>query len=282
VPRDLRVMTFNLRVRTIFDAFNMWDIRRDGVVQRIRAFNPDLLGTQEGLSVQEDFLSAQLPDYTFYGVGRDNGERRGEMCGVFFRTDRFEFVDGGHFWLSQRPDTPGSHGWGALFPRMVTWVKLRPRDGSTPAFCWFNTHFDAFNSRARSESAKMLTAWMDRIASRMPRVVTGDFNATPDSDPYRTLVARRHDTPDAALVDAFRVANPNPVSDEGTMHNFSGRRDGDRIDWILATPHFQIISSAIDRTRGATGYPSDHFPVTATLRALPTSPTLAMPVARIE
>jgi endonuclease/exonuclease/phosphatase family metal-dependent hydrolase len=299
--RDLRVMTFNLRVRTIFDGLNIWDMRRETVVQRVREFDPDLFGTQEGLDVQEDFLRANLPDYTFFGVGRDNGKRSGEMCGIFFRTSRFEMLDGGNFWLSNRPDKPGSHGWGALFPRMVTWVKLRPRDGSAPAFCWFNTHFDAWNSHARSESARMMLAWMDIIAGKMPRVVTGDFNATPGSDPYQTLVYGRRTTPEKALSDAFRVANPNPVHDEGTMHNFSGRRDGNRIDWILATPQFQVISAAIDHARGPVGYPSDHFPVTVTLRAVPAmaaaparvpaaapaaapaqTPVAQAPVARIE
>ena len=280
--RDLRIMTFNLRVRTIFDGLNMWDMRRDLVVQRIRNFDPDLLGTQEGLSQQEDFLREQLSDYTFFGVGRSDGKRGGEMCGVFFRGARFDLIDGGHFWLSKTPNKPGSHGWGAIFPRMVTWVKLRPRDGSGPAFCWFNTHFDAWNGHARAESAKMMVQWMDRIAGTMPRVVTGDFNAVPASDPYRTLLAQRKSTPDAALLDAFRVANPRPISsEEGTMHNFSGRRDGDRIDWILTTPQFQVVSAAIDRARGALGYPSDHFPVTATLRPVPALPP-QQPVARVE
>jgi endonuclease/exonuclease/phosphatase family metal-dependent hydrolase len=38
------------------------------------------------------------------------------------------------------------------------------------------------------------------------------------------------------------------------------------MDWILASSHYRTVDSDIDRTRGATGYPSDHFPVTATLR----------------
>src|SRR5947199_863789 len=67
LSRDLRVMTFNLRVRTIFDGLNIWDVRRDSVVQRIRAFDPDLLGTQEGLNTMEDYLRDQLAAYTFFG-----------------------------------------------------------------------------------------------------------------------------------------------------------------------------------------------------------------------
>src|SRR4051812_23090872 len=69
-PREVRVMTFNLRVRTLLDGPNLWDRRRDMVVQRVRSFNPDLLGTQEGWLAMEGFLREQLRDYTFFGVGR--------------------------------------------------------------------------------------------------------------------------------------------------------------------------------------------------------------------
>jgi endonuclease/exonuclease/phosphatase family metal-dependent hydrolase len=275
-PNDLRVMTFNLRVRTILDGLKIWDRRRELVVQRVRTFDPDLLGTQEGLASMEDFLREQLPDYTFFGAGRGDGKEAGEMCGVFFRTTRFDFIEGGHFWLSTTPDRPGSHGWGALVPRMVTWVKLRQRsDGQT--FCWFNTHFDAWNARARNESAKLLLAHREQIAGAMPTLITGDFNANEDSGPYKTMLQpRAGETP---LVDTFRAVNPERISEEGTMHNFSGKRDGSRIDWILASePNFQVISCSIDRAKGTVGYPSDHFPVTATLRFTPST----LPIARIE
>src|SRR4029077_14419106 len=63
--RELRVMTFNLRVRTILDGHNIWDKRRDLVVDRVRAFDADLLGTQEGLGSMETYLRQQLGDYTF-------------------------------------------------------------------------------------------------------------------------------------------------------------------------------------------------------------------------
>jgi endonuclease/exonuclease/phosphatase family metal-dependent hydrolase len=179
-------------------------------------------------------------------------------------------LDGGHFWLSKTPTRAGSHGWGALFPRMVTWVKLRPRDGASPTFYWFNTHFDAFNSKARTESAYMLNQWMDKIAGQSARVLSGDFNADAGSVPYYMLVGSHRNTPDYRLVDSFRAANPRPLKrEEGTMHNFSGRRDGQRIDWIFATPQFQVVEASIDRARGNLGYPSDHFPVTATLRPTP-------------
>ena len=267
VNRDLRVMTFNLRVSTIIDGQNTWGFRKGQVIERIRDFDPDLLGTQEGLNAQEKYLQEELPDYTFFGAGRSDGKRGGEMCGVFFKSSKFEKLAGGHFWLSMTPEKPGSKGWGAPFPRMVTWVKLRPRNGGQ-SFCWFNTHFEAFSARAREESAKLLQQRIVSIAGGMPTIVTGDFNAGDGSRPHSTLCSTAG--PGPQLIDAFRAANRFAQGrDEGTRHGFSGNKSGERIDWILMSPAFQCLSAEIDRTRGLLGYPSDHFPVTATLRMIP-------------
>ena len=260
-------MTFNLRVRTILDGRNIWDRRRGLVVNRARAFDPDLLGTQEGLDSMENYLRQQLGNYTFFGVGRNDGARRGEMCGVFFKTARFEMIDGGHFWLSATPEHPGSSAWGEIFPRMVTWVTLRPRDGG-PTFSWFNTHFSAYSAKARAESAKLLRDRIVHVAGSMPCIVTGDFNSSPGSAPYRTLLAEQQ-PPTSSLYDVFRAAHPVPTRSEGTVHFFTGWRGGQHMDWILGSSHFQAINAEIDRTREPAGYPSDHFPVTATLRIKP-------------
>ena len=272
--QDLRVMTFNLRVATAIDGLNTWEFRKGQVVERVRDHDPDLLGTQEGLNGMEKYLREKLTDYTFFGVGRDDGKTGGEFCGMFFKTAKFEKLDSGNFWLSTHPEKPGSHGWGAWFPRMVSWVKLQPRDGS-PAFYWFNTHFDAFASKARTESAKLLLTRMATLATSAPCIVTGDFNADASarSAPYNLLLAGK-------LTDAFRAANPIKIRDEGTRHDFNGHKDGDRIDWIMTTPDFKPLIVEIDRTRGVLGYPSDHFPVSATLRLNPMTPTPATPAPR--
>ena len=265
IARELRVMTFNLRVRTILDGHNIWDNRRDLVVKRVHAFDADLLGTQEGLDSMEIYLRQQLRDYTFRGVGRDDGKQRGEMCGVFFKTARFQLLDGGYFWLSNTPEKPGSRGWAEVSPRTVTWVKLRPRAGGGP-FYWFNTHFDAFSPWARAHSSELLRNRIASIAGAMPCIVTGDFNTGPGSAPYRTLLAPQP-TGASSLHDVFRDADPVATRDEGTVHFFTGWRGGPRMDWILASADFKTIAAGIDHTRGASGYPSDHFPVTARLRA---------------
>jgi len=148
-------MTFNIRYGTANDGENHWEKRKDFLIDSIKAFDPDLLGTQETLGFQRDYLAEKLKQYDVLGVGRDDGREAGEMAALYFKRSRFEKLDGGHFWLSETPDQPGSKGWGAIFPRMVTWVKLQPKDGGQ-TFVWFNTHLDAFSSRARENGAKLL------------------------------------------------------------------------------------------------------------------------------
>jgi endonuclease/exonuclease/phosphatase family metal-dependent hydrolase len=255
---ELRVMTFNIRVRTVLDVFNPWHRRRELVLDRIRAFDPDLLGTQELLfAPQAEDLIAALDGYTFFGAGRRDGQRQGETCGVFFKSEKFERLDGGHFWLSRTPEQPGSRLPGTLLPRIVTWLRLRVRRGGE--IVWFNTHFPVFPAGARAMAAKMLAERIGSIAPDMACIVTGDFNDAPASPAHRALVA-------AGFRDAYRAAHPEPSDDEATLHHFRGRTRGQRIDWILATPAFTCINAAVDQTRGANGYASDHFPVTAVLR----------------
>jgi endonuclease/exonuclease/phosphatase family metal-dependent hydrolase len=110
----------------------------------------------------------------------------------------------------------------------------------------------------------------------VPCIVTGDFNTGPDSTPYATLLAPQP-TAASSLHDVFRAAHPVAARDEGSVHFFTGWRGGPRMDWILASAHFKTIAAEIDHTHGSGGYPSDHFPVTATLRGR--APTGSQPQA---
>jgi endonuclease/exonuclease/phosphatase family metal-dependent hydrolase len=277
---DLRAMTFNLRVPFLLDGTNHWGFRKGNLVKTIKDFNPDLLGTQECVAAQADYLREELPEYGFRGVGRDDGKRGGEMTAVFYRRDKFKELDHGYFWLSERPTVPGSKSWGAWFTRMCTWVKLQPLDGS-PAFCVFNAHLDNMSGRARVESARLMREKIAEYASGMPVIVTGDFNADAGTEPYQMLLAGDTLGVPQMLFDAFRLANPKVNSDEGTRHDFNGKRGGNRIDWILVNGGFQPLHAEINHARSLIGYPSDHFPVQAILRPVVPGKS-AMPLARVE
>lgn len=259
----LRIMSFNVRLGTAADGDNHWDKRKNLLVETIRRFEPDLLGTQETVDFQADFLCAQLPTYSYVGVGRDDGQKKGEQMAIFFKADRFEKLAAGHFWLSEQPDQPGVKGWDAMCPRMVTWAKLRDRKNDR-TFLWLNTHWDHKGKQARLESPKVMRRWLAEQDPQLPVIITGDFNSHEDSPQYRALLGAESDK--LKLTDTYRRIHPERRPDEASPGGFSGKREGSRIDWILCSPQFTPAEATIDHFNKDNRYPSDHFPVTATLR----------------
>ena len=261
---DLRVMSFNIRYGTANDGENHWDQRKEFLVETVQKFDPDLLGTQETLGFQRDFLAEKLTGYEAIGVGRDHGDERGEMTAVLFRKERFEKLAVGHFWLSETPEVPGSKSWDTSLTRMVTWVKLKDRLATPPAeLFFFDTHFDHRGEVARQESARLIRRQIATLAGATPTVLTGDFNAGESSPPYKALFAE-----DGAvkLLDTFRTHFPQQQAEEGTFSGFqASETHGARIDWIACTRHWKVAEAGIDRTAKEGRTPSDHFPVTAVL-----------------
>jgi endonuclease/exonuclease/phosphatase family metal-dependent hydrolase len=262
----LRVMSFNIRYGTAQDGENHWDKRNEFLIDTIKAFKPDLLGTQETLLFQRDYLKEKLEAFEAFGVARDDGREKGEMAALFFRRDRFELLAGGNFWLSETPEAIGSKSWDSALPRIATWVKLRDRknDAASPLL-FVNTHFDHLGKQARVESARLLRGRIETLAQGCSIVATGDFNDDDGSEPYKALFDKTAGKP-SPLVDSYRVIHSERKSDEGTFSGFkvSGMK-GPRIDWIGVSRDWKVQEAAIDHTARDGHTPSDHFPVTAVL-----------------
>jgi endonuclease/exonuclease/phosphatase family metal-dependent hydrolase len=265
---DVRVMSFNIRYGTAADGENRWDVRKEFLAETVQAFAPDLLGTQETLGFQRDFLAAAMPGYGSLGVGRDDGDQSGEMMAIYYREDRFERLEEGHFWLSETPDVVGSKSWDSSLPRMVTWVRLRDRrQEKSPPVLFLNTHFDHRGPEARLESARLLRRQTEKLGQGCRVIVTGDFNAGEESAPYQALFGEVDGNP-SPLVDTYRVVHSEKQHAEGTFSGFrADATSGPRIDWIGVTRNWQILSADIDRTARDGRTPSDHFPITAVLRS---------------
>ena len=264
-PVSVRVMSFNIRYGTAKDGENHWDKRQDFVIDTIKAYNPDLLGGQEVLAEQADFLKDKLPDYGFVGGGRDDGQRKGEFSPVMFRKDRFELLAHGQWWLSPTPEKVGSKGWDAALPRVVTWARLKDRPSGT-TLLFYNTHWDHMGVTARVESGKLMRKLIDDAVGgdgNVPVIVTGDFNSTEETEQYRSLTVG--DGKGQKLIDAYRVIHPQRKDDEASFNGFKGTKKGLRIDWVLHSPHWDAKGAAIDRTERDGRTPSDHYPVTAEL-----------------
>jgi endonuclease/exonuclease/phosphatase family metal-dependent hydrolase len=263
----IRVMSYNIRYGTAQDGINHWDKRRDFLMDTILAFRPDLLGTQETLSFQRDFLAKKLPGFGVHGVGRDDGKEAGEMMAMYYNKDRFKLLDSGHFWLSETPDQAGSKSWDSSLPRMASWLKLQDLKAakSTPPILFVNTHFDHRGPTARTQSARLIRSQLLKLGKDCQLIVTGDFNAGEASEPYQALFAKAGDT-ESPVVDSFRVKNPKRGTEEGTATGFlAEKRTGARIDWIAVSRDWTIVEAKIDRTAKEGRTPSDHFAVTAVL-----------------
>jgi endonuclease/exonuclease/phosphatase family metal-dependent hydrolase len=261
-PEQIRVMSFNIRYGTARDGENAWELRKEFLVDTIKKFGPDLLGTQETLDFQRDYLAEQLAEYGVLGVGRDDGQRKGEMMALYYRKSRFTTMSEGHFWLSETPEVIGSKSWDSALPRMVTWIKLSDR-GSHKPILFLNTHFDHLGETARRESALLLREKLVTLGRGCHVIVTGDFNAGTDSQPYAALFGTLNEQR-SPVVDTYRVAQPNPGTEEGTFSGFDPTMTtGPRIDWIGVSRNWQVLTATIDRTARGKQTPSDHFPITA-------------------
>lgn len=258
-PLTLRVMTFNLRFANEQPP-HAWPERRPVMKRVIERAAPDVIGTQEGIYGQLRDLAADLPDYEWIGLGREGGSR-GEFTAVFFRRDKFEPIAFDHFWLSDTPDTIGSMTWGNRYRRMVTWVRLRER-ASGRVFEFWNTHLDHEIEAAREKAAALIAERIARVDAHVPLLLVGDFNCRAGaSAPYTQL------TQQAGLIDTWLAATHRTNDGLNTFHGYAPpKHDGERIDWILARAPRAVDDAAIlnDAEPGRT--PSDHFPVTATVR----------------
>lgn len=261
----IKVMSFNIRTGTAKDGDNAWPLRQEFVVETIRVFDPDLLGMQEVQKFQADYIREQLPEYGFYGVGRDDGKESGELVPVMFKRERFELIDKGHFWLSETPEVPGSKSWDSALPRLATWAALRDRQGGAKQIVFGNVHFDHKGNVARLESAKLIRERIDEILPKMALIVTGDFNTYEELEPYAELVTSTGTT-GSPLVDTYRAIHPVKRDLEGTFSAFTGERGRNRIDWIITSPDFVTLNAAINYTHENGRYPSDHYPVDAVVR----------------
>lgn len=262
-PDQLKVMTFNIRTRTIIDGLNHWSRRKGFVADTIAGNGADIVGLQEVKNSQLNYVKSKLPEYTAYAAGRSNGDRRGESCPVLYRTDRFSLLDAGTFWFSDTPSVAGSKDWGNLPPRICSWVHLVETNTGSGLYV-YNLHLDNLSQKSRAKSVQLLT---EKIAARQtnePFIVMGDFNMETTNPAMRWLNRIGIGKPPLASIDVWQSIHPNRTI--GTRHGFNGRTSGPQIDHIRLSSNLHALDARIDARNRNGRYPSDHFPVIANIQ----------------
>jgi len=260
-PKDDRaidVMSLNIRLDTPVDSANAWPHRAAIVAGFVNDRIPDLLGMQEVLWHQYQYLDAALIGYGSVAAGRDDGLQRGEACPVFYRLGRFDKIASGTFWLSATPEVPGSIGWGAALTRIATWVRLYDRTGQD-TLLYLNTHFDHISDSARLMSSGVLLERVKELAGDNDFILTGDFNAVPES----MAIARMKEG--GLAVDSYLITETPPTGESYTFNGWSDEPGDRRIDYIFVRSGMKVLSHATHRVIENGVFISDHWPVTATV-----------------
>jgi endonuclease/exonuclease/phosphatase family metal-dependent hydrolase len=261
---DLRVMTFNIRNSYARDGENDWKNRKELVYQTIGDYSPAILGLQEANHVQQNELLSALPEYEFVGIGAKGGIK-GQYCSILYLKNRFKVDKTETCWLSDTPTVPSST-WGNHHLRIFTYARLVEKE-TGHIINIYNCHLDDGSRKAREKSVRQIGEHILQQASNQPFVFMGDFNAPENSATIQQLAnfnTQKRESIHLAS-DSFRMLHPQK-KDVGTYHGYIGNTQGNKIDSIFVPPATEVLQASIVRTSSNDRYPSDHFPVTATLR----------------
>ena len=260
-PGPLTVMTFNIRTSAGNDGGNGWMHRRALVARTIGRFTPDVVGLQEALDEQIEYLADALDGYRWIGADRglNGGTGLSEYTPIFYRRDVLIPIESGTFWLSPNADGPTGTGWRRNVSRIVTWARFHHRETGRRVHV-FNTHLTLRRGQRQIDSAARIASRVAALPAGSAVVVTGDFNALAEvSETWRAATGQG--LRDAWLLAGERIGPPRTSNDFRPPE----LANPGRIDWILVGGPIGVrsVETIIDHDDGR--YPSDHYPVVARL-----------------
>ncbi len=250
----MKLVTFNIRCDYGQDGPNSFCFRKPLILEKIKAENPDIICFQEVLPHVAVWLKDNLSDYCVIGCGRD--EKLGnEQTSIVYKKSIYNLLEMEVFWLSETPKVPGSRYKNQSdCPRICT-MALFQNVKTNEVFRIYNTHLDHIGSEARRLGLSQILNRMEREETFIPApaILTGDFNALPDSAEMELL----KDYP--RLFDLT-------AGIQGTFHDFGRRKEPEKIDYIIAQEQITCLNTEVWNDFKDGVYLSDHYPVSAKIR----------------
>ena len=247
------IISYNIRYDNNWDIENSWKIRRNKISKILVQYSPSIIGIQEGLLNQVQYIDSSLIDYDYVGVGRDDGKMKGEFCAIYFDTTRYVLLKNSTFWLSETPDTI-SVGWDAALERICTYGLFKDRI-TKEEFWVFNTHFDHIGVVAREKSSELILKRINKINYQsLPVILMGDFNSIPNSSPVKEIKTE--------LSDALQISLEKLQGPRGTFNGFNKDLPIEkRIDYIFTNDLKVLSYTHINDRLNNNRHISDHLPV---------------------
>ena len=252
-PGEVRVMSCNLRCLNPTDlGKKSWFYRADLILKNIESEAPTIIGFQEATKWQYAYLCDTLQEYDSVITYRDNAVNS-EGCPVFYRKDLYNLKDKGSFWLSETPDQM-SKDWDAACYRICSYVILEEKE-TKETFVVFNTHLDHVSDEARINGIAVVLDKIQQFGG-YPSMIMGDFNATEDSETYKSATEN---------FDDVKYLTENTMTG-ATYQNWGASLDDDCIDYLMISKTgFTVNSYAVVQNTYDGVYPSDHFPLSVSL-----------------
>ena len=246
-------MSYNIRYGTASDGTNSWQYRYGASAMMLDDQKPDVVGLQEALSDQVQYLTMALDKtYKAVGVGRDDGKKAGEIMAVLYNFKTTKLLKWGTFWLSDTPDVP-SRGWDGACNRCATWAILKDK-ATGKKFFFVNTHIDHVGAEAQQKGVKLVA---DKIAELnkegLPVIVTGDFNMEVSNASMAPMKEGFQNAREAAV-----------VTDDHFSYNGWGKASS-TIDYVWFKGFTCTRFETVTKPYAERTFISDHFPVKAVL-----------------
>ncbi|MBZ9730169.1 endonuclease/exonuclease/phosphatase family protein [Salegentibacter sp. JZCK2] len=251
--QEVKVMSYNIKFANETDGANSWSKRKDHITNQIKFYEPEIFGVQEALLSQLKHFKAEVDNYKYVGVGRDDGKEAGEFSAIFYNSEEFEVLEENTFWLSETPEKI-SVGWDAAMERVCTYAKFKEKN-SGKTFWVFNTHFDHVGVKARENSAKLIWEKISELNNEnLPVILMGDLNLEPETSAIQFLAKKMNDSKTIAKLD---------FGPEGTFNGYNFKESVTRrIDYIFTSKgDIEVKKYAILSDSKDLRYPSDHLPV---------------------
>ncbi len=248
-----KIMTYNIRYDNPSDSLDLWDLRKGVMADQLRKHRPGIIGMQEVLFNQLNYLDENLPNYAYIGVGREDGKTKGEFSPIFYNKKRYKLLQSSTFWLSKSP-TKVSIGWDAALERICTYGLFEDLENGLK-FWVFNTHFDHKGVQAREKSAKLILKRIKFInTDRFPVVLMGDLNLAPEEKPIELIKKKMKESKEISM-GAFK-------GPKGTFNGFDLHAPMDKkIDYIFVKGlKVESCEHLAERTENGR-HISDHLPV---------------------
>ncbi|MCX6181448.1 MAG: carbohydrate-binding protein [Bacteroidetes bacterium] len=245
----LKIMSYNIQQ----PYGTNWDGRKASLVAVINNENPDVLGSQEAVNYQRDYISTNISGYSWFGEGRDGGDA-GEGSFIYYKTSKFtlDAANSGNMWLSNTPTVPSR--FNGSYNRICTYVRLTDKT-TNKSFYLFNIHnYMPSEYDNRLAAVKML---VQKIAARThssdPVYITGDFNSS-EGDGVTVWMKSGSDN-SIKFRDTYRDYDPTGNVTTGF---------GTKFDYIYCPNSSKYTTTSSHVVTSATSS-SDHLPIIATV-----------------